>query len=72
MEEGTGIDKVAIRGKGVNMCCNEASTWVRDIVRSGILLTRCKTVKVDHSVEWVELGGAKLVHLRGYLGGLNT
>ena len=57
VEEGTEIGKARMQGKVVSMCCNEAS-WARGIVRN--------------ETESVELGGAKLVHLRGWSGELDT
>jgi hypothetical protein len=57
-EEGTEIGKARIQGKVVSMCCNEASRWARGVVRN--------------ETESVQLGGAKLVHLRGWFGELNT
>ena len=61
--EGTAVGKSVSQRKEVSKH-NEASTWVRSIVRNEILLTQCKMVKADYFVQYVQSDGTMLVDPR--------
>ena len=60
---GTAVGKAVSQRKEVSKH-NEASTWVRSIVQSGILLAQSKMEKSDYFVQSVESDGTMLVDPR--------